>query len=85
MMLSHLTTPSGVPPKNPEFKKHFGPRGVIHSYADGRIEDTDPLTIKRMETVDEEFLAAALEGGEPMTEEKNYDPDGMYMCAKCVR
>ena len=83
-MLSHLTTPSGVPPKNPGFKNHFGPRGVIHSYADGRIEDTDPLTIKRMETVDEEFLAAALEGGEAMTEEKNHDPDGMHMCAKCV-
>src|ERR1700756_1819679 len=48
-------------PKNPEFKKLFGPRGVIHSYADGRIEDTGPLTIKRMETVDEEFLAAALD------------------------
>src|ERR1700678_3127769 len=48
-------------PKNPEFKKHFGPRGVIHSYADGKIEDTGPLTIKRMETVDEEFTAAALD------------------------
>ncbi|OCP38701.1 arylsulfatase [Ensifer sp. LC163] len=48
-------------PKNPEFRKHFGPRGVIHSYADGRIEDTGALTKKRMETVDEEFLAAALE------------------------
>jgi arylsulfatase A-like enzyme len=48
-------------PKNPEFKKQFGPRGVIHSYADGKIEDTGPLTIKRMETVDEEFLAAALD------------------------
>jgi arylsulfatase A-like enzyme len=46
-------------PKNPEFKKKFGPRGVIHSYADGRIEDTGPLTKKRMETVDEEFLKAA--------------------------
>ena len=29
-------------PQNPEFKKRFGPRGVIHSYADGRIEDTGP-------------------------------------------
>jgi len=48
-------------PKNPEFKKNFGPRGVIHSYADGKIEDTGPLTKKRMETVDEEFLAAALD------------------------
>ncbi len=46
-------------PKNPEFKKKFGPRGVIHSYADGRIEDTGPLTTKRMETVDEEFLKEA--------------------------
>ncbi len=45
-------------PKDPEFKKKFGPRGVLHSYADGKIEDTGPLTKKRMETVDEEFLAA---------------------------
>jgi arylsulfatase len=47
-------------PKSPEFKKRFGPRGVIHSFANGKIEDTGPLTRKRMETVDEEFLAAAL-------------------------
>ena len=47
-------------PKDPAFKKRFGPRGAIHSYADGRIEDTGPVTKKRMETVDEEFLAAAL-------------------------
>ncbi|MGN6552233.1 MAG: arylsulfatase [Verrucomicrobiota bacterium] len=47
-------------PKNPEFKKKFGPRGVIHSFADGRIEDTGPLTKKRMETVDEEVTTAAL-------------------------
>lgn len=46
-------------PKSPEFKKKFGPRGVIHSYADGRIVDTGPLTTKRMETVDEEFLKEA--------------------------
>jgi len=43
------------------FQEAFGPRGVIHSYADGRIEDTGPLTRKRMETVDEETLAAALD------------------------
>jgi arylsulfatase len=48
-------------PKNPEFRKKFGPRGVIHSYADGRITDTGPLTRKRMETVDEEVTAAALD------------------------
>ena len=46
-------------PKDPEFKKKFGPRGVIHSYADGKIEDTGPLTKKRMETADDEFIAAA--------------------------
>jgi len=47
-------------PTNPEFKKKFGPRGVIHSYAGGAIEDTGPLTKKRMETVDEETTRAAL-------------------------
>ena len=46
-------------PKDPAFKKQFGPRGVIHSYADGKIEDTGPLTKKRMETADDEFIAAA--------------------------
>ena len=47
-------------PKDPEFHKKFGPRGVIRSYADGRIEDTGPMTRKRMETADEEFLGAAV-------------------------
>jgi len=36
------------------FRAAYGPRGVIHSFADGRIEDTGPLTRKRMETVDDE-------------------------------
>ncbi|MEM8606210.1 MAG: arylsulfatase [Myxococcota bacterium] len=48
-------------PKNPEFKERFGPRGVIKSSADGKIEDTGPLTKKRMETVDDETVAAALD------------------------
>ena len=48
-------------PKDPEFKKKFGPRGVLKSFADGRLEDTGPLTRKRMETVDEETLAGALD------------------------
>ena len=48
-------------PKDPEFRKKFGPRGVISSSADGKIEDTGPLTIKRMETVDEEVTAKALD------------------------
>jgi len=47
-------------PKDPDFKKDFGPRGVIHSYADGRVEDTGPLTKKRMETIDEEVTEKAL-------------------------
>ena len=47
-------------PKDPMFREHFGPRGVIHSYADGRIEDTGPLTKKRMETIDEEVTERAL-------------------------
>jgi arylsulfatase len=46
-------------PKDPDFRKRFGPRGVLHSYADGKIENTGPLNTKRMETVDEEFLTAA--------------------------
>jgi len=51
-------------PKDPEFKKKFGPRGVLHCVADGMggqtIKDTGPLTKKRMETVDEEITSAAL-------------------------
>ena len=50
--------------KNPELRKKFGPRGVIHSWAkpDGtqKIEDTGPLTKKRMETVDDETSEAAI-------------------------
>ena len=48
-------------PKDPAFRKKYGPRGVIKSSADGKIEDTGPLTSKRMETIDEEFLAATLD------------------------
>jgi arylsulfatase len=63
-------------PKNPEFKKKFGPRGVLHSWATDKddatvdpqfgkvgkqkIENTGALDTKRMETVDEEFLGGAL-------------------------
>jgi arylsulfatase len=45
----------------PNFRKKFGPRGVIHSYAGGKIEDTGPLTKKRMETIDDETVTSALE------------------------
>jgi len=47
-------------PKDPEFRKRFAPRGVIRSYADGKIEDTGPLTRKRMEVIDQEFTDAAV-------------------------
>jgi arylsulfatase len=64
-------------PKDPAFRERFGPRGVLRCTAsdtddptiDPRfgavgkqvIEDTGPLTRKRMETVDEEFLSAAID------------------------
>ena len=45
------------------FLETFGPRGVLKCVADGKggqtIEDTGPLTRKRMETIDEETIAAA--------------------------
>ena len=44
-----------------EFRERFGPRGVIRSSSDGTIEDTGPHTRKRMETVDDETVAAALD------------------------
>lgn len=52
-------------PTAPGFKEKFGPRGVLKCKADGKggqtIENTGPLTTKRMETVDEEFLEGALD------------------------
>lgn len=47
-------------PKDQAFRKQFGPRGVLKATADGKVENTGPLTTKRMETVDEEFLIATL-------------------------
>jgi arylsulfatase A-like enzyme len=51
-------------PKDPGFKEAFGPRGVLHCWADGKggqkIVDTGPLTRKRMETIDDETTEAAL-------------------------
>ena len=64
-------------PKDPQFRARFGPRGVLRCKASDRddptedprfgrvgkqtIDDTGPLTRKRMETVDEEFLNASLD------------------------
>ena len=62
-------------PKDPKFHAAFGPRGVIHSFATSKddakiqprwgrvgkqkIEDTGPLTKKRMETCDDDFVEHA--------------------------
>ena len=50
-------------PKDPKFREKFGPRGVLKCKSDGKggqkIENTGPLSRKRMETIDEEFLEAA--------------------------
>jgi len=46
---------------NPAFLKSYNPRGVIKSSADGKIEDTGPLTVKRMETIDDETTEAAID------------------------
>ena len=48
-------------PKDPAFREKYGPRGVIKSYADGRIEDTGPMTRKRMETADDDFVGTAID------------------------
>ena len=47
-------------PADPAFRKKYGPRGVIRSSADGKIEDTGPLTKKRMEVVDDDTSAEAM-------------------------
>ena len=49
------------PKDDPSFLKAYNPRGVLHSFADGKIEDTGPLTVKRMETVDDETTKACMD------------------------
>src|SRR5215470_12045536 len=50
-------------PKDPEFRKKYGPRGVLHCTSDGKggqkIEDTGPLNVARMPTIDQEIEGAA--------------------------
>jgi arylsulfatase A-like enzyme len=64
-------------PKDPKFKERFGPRDVLHCHATDvddptehprwgrvgkqKIQETGPLTRKRMETCDDEFSAAAID------------------------
>jgi arylsulfatase A-like enzyme len=52
--------PKDSDPTYAEFLKVYKVRGVIHSYADGKIEDSGPLNIKRMETIDDETSNAAM-------------------------
>jgi len=47
-------------PKDPAFRKRFGPRGVLHCTAGGPIKDTGPLNKKRMESIDDEVTDRAL-------------------------
>ncbi|NTG23268.1 arylsulfatase [Agrobacterium rhizogenes] len=49
------------PKDDAEFLKAYSPRGVIKSSADGKIEDSGPLTKKRMETIDDETSSAAMD------------------------
>ncbi|MGN6461171.1 MAG: arylsulfatase [Pseudolabrys sp.] len=49
------------PKDDPAFVKAYSPRGVLRASADGKIEDTGPLTRKRMETVDDETTGAAID------------------------
>ncbi|WP_088156414.1 arylsulfatase [Achromobacter xylosoxidans] len=50
-------------PKDPNdpYVKNFSPRGVIKATADGKVQDTGALTTKRMETIDDETVGAAIE------------------------
>jgi arylsulfatase len=54
-------------PEHPDYPRNLGPeilprpRGVIHSFTDGRIEDTGPLTKKRMETIDDDVTDHTIE------------------------
>src|SRR5262245_30329740 len=73
-------------PKDPAFRKKFGPRGVLKCLATDKddptvdeqfgkvgkqkIENTGPLNRKRMETVDEEFIGAAINFMERKTKEQ---------------
>ncbi len=49
------------PKDDQEFLKAYNPRGVIKASADGKVEDTGALTKKRMETIDDETTAAAID------------------------
>jgi arylsulfatase A-like enzyme len=66
-------------PKDPKFREKYGPRGVLRCKADGKggqtIENTGPMSKKRMETMDEEFLADAKD-----FIKRNHDAGGPWFC-----
>jgi len=53
------------PERFPNFRERFGPRGVLRCTANGdgtqSVEDTGPLTKKRMETIDDEIVDGAID------------------------
>lgn len=49
------------PKDDPAFLKAATPRGVLKTSADGKVEDTGPLTRKRMETIDDETTSACID------------------------
>lgn len=49
------------PKEDVAYIKANSPRGVLHTFAGGKIEDTGPLTTKRMETIDDETTAACID------------------------
>ncbi|SNS44206.1 arylsulfatase [Sphingopyxis indica] len=75
--------------KDPEYKKKYGPRGVLHAWAtdkedktdDGifgirgkqKVENTGPLTRKRMETFDSEVTEKCIDW-------LNRNKDGPFFC-----
>ncbi|PNU02311.1 arylsulfatase [Novosphingobium guangzhouense] len=66
-------------PKDPKFREKYGPRGVLRCKADGNggqtIENTGPMNKKRMETMDEEFLADAKD-----FIKRSHDAGGPWFC-----
>lgn len=79
-------------PKDPKFKKTYGPRGVLHSWSTGngqqKVEDTGPLTRKRMETIDDEVTALALDFVQKCHDNEKpfflwYNTTGMHFRTHC--
>ncbi|MFC4704297.1 arylsulfatase [Paraburkholderia caffeinitolerans] len=71
--------------KNDPYVKNFSPRGIIHSTADGKVQDVGPLTAKRMETVDDEtgakaadFITRQTKAGKPFFVWMNYTRMHVY-------